>query len=542
MAIEQTKGRSVDTICLHKNYFLSQAPVFLNRVTVNTTYTPETESSYIHIHDFVEVSIVVEGKGIHRTLHHTTECNVGDVYIINVGTPHAYFATDTGECPTICNLIFDPIDILDDDHASAGHSDYCYGIFRKDSLMAYIMLTANGMEELSHILDSIEKELMCRNYQWEEAIKAHLINILIKASRYISPCGADASGVENKERLLALSITRKILDHYSDPNLTLKKIAGSLFVSPSSAGRTFRKVMGENFADYIRRVRVEKASQLLTETKLTNEQIVYACGLHDVPSFYYQFKKYTGMTPLAYRNKSRGEFMKSVHTQKITERIHNYEGETIMSILNEISEALQNGRSRDIKGLVEQALGEGIAADVILKEGLLSGMDVIGEQFKNGEIFVPEVLMAARCLNNGTAVLKPYLAENGVKAKGKVCIGTVQGDLHDIGKNMVKMMMEGKGLEVIDLGKDVSPETFVQTAIEQECGIICLSSLLTTTMSVMAEVVKKANEMGIRDKVKIMIGGAPVSDKFCKEIGADVYAPDAASAADAAVEIFNEVK
>lgn len=213
-----------------------------------------------------------------------------------------------------------------------------------------------------------------------------------------------------------------------------------------------------------------------------------------------------------------------------------------MAILVEISEALQNGRSRDIKGLVEQALGEGIAADVILKEGLLSGMDVIGEQFKNGEIFVPEVLMAARCLNNGTAVLKPYLAESGVKAKGKVCIGTVQGDLHDIGKNMVKMMMEGKGLEVIDLGKDVSPETFVQTAIEQECGIICLSSLLTTTMSVMAEVVKKATEMGIRDKVKIMIGGAPVSDKFCKEIGADVYTPDAASAADAAVEIFNEVK
>lgn len=212
-----------------------------------------------------------------------------------------------------------------------------------------------------------------------------------------------------------------------------------------------------------------------------------------------------------------------------------------MAILVEISEALQNGRSRDIKGLVEQALAEGIAADVILKEGLLSGMDVVGERFKNNEIYVPEVLMAARCLNNGTAVLKPYLAEAGVKARGKVCIGTVQGDLHDIGKNMVKMMLEGKGFEVIDLGKDVAPEVFVQTAIDNDCKIICLSSLLTTTMEVMGEVVSKATEMGIRDKVKILIGGAPVSEEFCKKIGADAYAPDAASAADVAVELCPEV-
>ena len=135
------------------------------------------------------------------------------------------------------------------------------------------------------------------------------------------------------------------------------------------------------------------------------------------------------------------------------------------------------------------------------------------------------------------ALLKPLLAEAGVKASGKVCIGTVQGDLHDIGKNLVKLMLEGKGLEVIDLGTDVAPETFVQTAIDQNCQIICCSALLTTTMGVMADVVKAAESAGIRDKVKIMIGGAPVNQAFCDQIGADVYTSDAASAAEAAVAL-----
>lgn len=211
-----------------------------------------------------------------------------------------------------------------------------------------------------------------------------------------------------------------------------------------------------------------------------------------------------------------------------------------MAIIMEICENLQKGKAKIVKGLVEQAIGEGIAAEAILNEGLLAGMNVIGEKFKNNEIYVPEVLVAARAMNMGMEVLKPHLAAAGVQAKGKVCIGTVQGDLHDIGKNMVKMMLEGKGLEVVDLGTDVSPETFVQTAIEQNCQIICCSALLTTTMDVMEKVVKKAEEAGIRDKVKIMIGGAPVTGEYCKKIGADVYTSDAASAADAAVELCSQ--
>ena len=203
--------------------------------------------------------------------------------------------------------------------------------------------------------------------------------------------------------------------------------------------------------------------------------------------------------------------------------------------LNEISLQLQAGKAKIVKTLVQQAIDEGIPSQKILEEGLLAGMSVIGEKFKNNEVFVPEVLVAARAMNMGANLLKPLLAEDGVKATGKVCIGTVKGDLHDIGKNLVKMMMEGKGLEVVDLGTDVAPETFVKTAQEQGCQVICCSALLTTTMCEMENVVKQANEAGIHGKVKIMVGGAPVTQAFCEQIGADCYTPDAASAADAAV-------
>lgn len=203
--------------------------------------------------------------------------------------------------------------------------------------------------------------------------------------------------------------------------------------------------------------------------------------------------------------------------------------------VKEISLKLQAGRAKDVKALVQQALDEGIPAATILNEGLMDGMAIVGEKFKNGEVFVPEVLVAARAMNRGAEVLKPYLAAEGVKASGKVCIGTVAGDQHDVGKNLVKMMLEGKGLEVIDLGTNVAPEKFVQTAIDENCQIICCSALLTTTMGVMKDIVKAVEDAGIRDKVKIMIGGAPITTAYCEQIGADAYTPDAASAADQAV-------
>lgn len=208
-----------------------------------------------------------------------------------------------------------------------------------------------------------------------------------------------------------------------------------------------------------------------------------------------------------------------------------------MSILQDISANLQKGKAKIVKELVQQAIDENVPAKDILEGGLLDGMNVIGEKFQKNEVYVPEVLIAARAMNAGVELLKPLLKSEGVAAKGKVCIGTVKGDLHDIGKNLVKMMMEGKGLEVVDLGTDVSPETYVQTAIDQGCQVICCSALLTTTMGVMKDVVDAAEAAGIRDKVKIMIGGAPVTEAYCKQVGVDCYTSDAASAANAAVAL-----
>lgn len=204
-------------------------------------------------------------------------------------------------------------------------------------------------------------------------------------------------------------------------------------------------------------------------------------------------------------------------------------------ILEDISQNLQSGKAKIVKTLVQQAVDEGYAANTILNDGLMAGMSVIGEKFKNNEVFVPEVLVAARAMNMGVNVLKPLLASEGNKSVGKACLGTVQGDLHDIGKNLVKMMLESKGIEVIDLGVDVSPEKFIQTAIDEHCQLICCSALLTTTMGIMQDVVEAAKAAGIRDQVTIMVGGAPVTQAFCDQIGADIYTPDAASAADAAL-------
>lgn len=205
-----------------------------------------------------------------------------------------------------------------------------------------------------------------------------------------------------------------------------------------------------------------------------------------------------------------------------------------MSILNEISEYLQKGRAKNVKALVQQALEEGVNPKDILNEGLLSGMTVIGGRFKRNEVFVPEVLVAARALNAGLSILEPKLIEVGNEPIGKAIVGTVQGDLHDIGKNLVVMMLKGAGFDVVDIGIDVAPETFLQKAEEENGDIICMSALLTTTMGKMKENIDLLKEKNVRDKYIVMVGGAPVNEEFAEEIGADYYTPDAATAAEVA--------
>ena len=209
-----------------------------------------------------------------------------------------------------------------------------------------------------------------------------------------------------------------------------------------------------------------------------------------------------------------------------------------MSIINEISQFVQTGRRKNVKELCETALSEGISAKEILNNGLIAGMMAIGEEFKKEKVYIPEVLVAARAMGAGVDVLKPYLSKEGVEPVGKAVICTVKGDLHDIGKNLVKMMLEGVGIECVDLGVDVTAEQVVEAVKESGAKIVALSSLLTTTMEYHKDVIDALTEAGIRDSVKVMIGGAPVSQDFADKVGADAYTADAATAADVALSYF----
>jgi len=207
-------------------------------------------------------------------------------------------------------------------------------------------------------------------------------------------------------------------------------------------------------------------------------------------------------------------------------------------LLEQISTAVIEGNLDDIEDLTEDALDEGLKAEEILNQGLMAGMDYVGVEFKAGNMFVPEVLRSAKTMQTSLEILRPLLVESGAKTAGKVLLGTVKGDLHDIGKNLVGMMCEGAGFEVKDIGKDVAPEQFVEAVKEWEPDVLGMSALLTTTMRAMESTIKVLEEAGLRDRVKVIIGGAPVTQDFADQIGADGYASNAAGAAELAKRLL----
>ena len=510
---------------LDKAELLGNTPIAQSTLSAFAIYNPDTAFSRLYTHDVPEISVVMEGSGVHRIMGQVIPCKAGDIYVISSGIPHGYYLSDSTQTLTVKRLWFDPADWFDGEIAASSAGRYCFGVFRDNATTAYAMLNTQTMNEVVTLCAAIEREAFSKKSEWQSAVRAHLSLLLITLARYVNGAIKNIPPMPPKGWQTVSAALHALNERFFESNLTLEAIADSLYISKSHLSRLFKRLTGEAFSDYLRNLRLTRACELLKNTRLSVGEVMQRCGLRDAPSFYKAFQGYTGMTPHQYR--------KSQSKQK---RI----GENIMSILNEISENLQKGKAKIVRELVEKALAEGCAPADILNEGLLSGMNIIGEKFKNNEVYVPEVLVAARAMNMGTQVLKPHLVESGVTATGRVCIGTVQGDLHDIGKNLVRMMLESKGLEVIDLGVDVPAEKFVQTAIEQNCQVICCSALLTTTMSIMADVVKAAEAAGIRDKVKIMIGGAPVNEGYRAEIGADCYTSDAASAADAAAAFCAE--
>lgn len=209
-----------------------------------------------------------------------------------------------------------------------------------------------------------------------------------------------------------------------------------------------------------------------------------------------------------------------------------------MSKIQEVYAAVERGKVKQIAGLVQESLDEGDAPLDILNQGMIAAMDSVGAKFKSGDIFVPEMLIAAKCMKKGVEILKPHLAGGESGAAGKIIIGTVAGDMHDIGKNLVSMMLESAGFQMIDLGVDVPIQTFVDTVEKNpDTKIVCCSALLTTTMPALRDTVAALNAAPFRDKIKVMVGGAPITEEFAKEIGADAYTEDAASAAQKAKEL-----
>ena len=492
-----------------------------------SVYNPQKVISRLKKTQFFDICFVVEGSGIHSILNQEIPCSKGDICVISPGIPYEYFLADSKGSLTVQRLRFNICDWFSQEVTDPTKPKYCYGVFGGNRVTAYATLNASMEERVHRLFEYIEAEAAEKKHEWRELIRGYLANLLIGIGRYVNSAIKNVSFASPAEWEVVSSSIRIIKEEYSDVHLTLDSVAKRLYVSKSQLSRFFKKIVGVNFSDYLHRLRIKKVCQLLSEDRRSVQAVAEQCGFHNMAAFYKLFNVEVGMTPNEYR-------VSMTATDSLDEYKKLLRGEKVMSILSEISENLQKGKAKIVKELVQQAIDAGVKPADILEQGLLSGMGIIGEKFKNNEVYVPEVLVAARAMNMGSQILKPYLAADGVVASGKVCIGTVQGDLHDIGKNLVKRMMEGKGLEVIDLGTDVAPETFIKTAIEQDCKVICCSALLTTTMSVMNDVVKAADAAGIRDKVKIMIGGAPLTDEFCQQIGADAYTPDAASAADVA--------
>jgi len=512
---------------LTKEFLLKDDPICRETKTLQKKHDATVTVADLYSHEIIEIDLVIAGNGVHRVLNQAIPCKVGDIYITYSDTPHAFFAAEDGDKLTVRRMWFDPADWFEGELSAPSSPRFCYGVFSDSALTAYAMLTDRTQNEINGLLNAITREISEKKNEWRDAIRSYLTTLLITFGRYVGDAIKSIPSFKPKEWGAVSTAIRTVMENFGDCELTLGTIADELYVSKSHLSRQFKQLTGDSFSDYLRTLRLNHACRLLRETRLTVEEIAMQCGLRDIPSFYKAFHSHKGVTPHQYRINKTGE----------TDVQPDNTADLPKILLQQLSDQLRKGRIKEVTDTIRRALDNGISVESILNEGLLHGMGVIGEKFKNGEVYVPEVLIAARAMNIGVQMLKPYLAAGGVSSIGRVCIGTVQGDLHDIGKNLVKMMMEGKGLEVIDLGTDVPPEAFVKAAIDHQCQVICCSALLTTTMGVIGEVVKTAREAGIRDRVKILIGGAPTNEAFCREIGADYYTSDAASAADTAVAI-----
>ncbi len=293
---------------LKKDIFLRDEPIFQNVHTAWKEFHPDTPLSSLHMHDFIEIFLVVDGNGMHCVWNETTPCQKGDVFIINTGIPHDYFYTDKKNPPVVNNLLVD-LDVIygfENDSMPEADNPHClYGIFSKNISAAHFHLNDRQFRHIHQLYQEIEAEVQNKQHGWLPMVASHLTQMLLSLQRF--------SEKEQKAVVLCSEISRKIVsdairlvtNNYADNNLTLLTVANALHISKSYLSRLFQKVTGERFSDYLKSVRLKKACQLLAETQLTNEQIIDSCGFHDVPTFYKVFKAQFSITPYQYRLKQR---------------------------------------------------------------------------------------------------------------------------------------------------------------------------------------------------------------------------------------------
>ena len=278
---------------------LGNSPVFQNTAVCRQIYTPEIGLSGLHFHEFIEVSIVTEGIGLHRIFNDVTECRCGDIYIMNTGVPHGYFAKSATECPTVCNLLFDAGDWFSGAEACPDDPHFCYGVFRDNPSFAYALLTSGVLDEVMHLYDSVAQEAAAQRADWQNAVRAYITLLLITTERYGS-CTEQCVCATRNSSIVSAAL-RLATEHLGDADITLETIAQTLHLSKSHLSRIFRQVTGTLFSDHMQHIRVLHACHLLTETNLSNAQIAQRCGVRDLQTFYNFFRKRTGMTPHQYR-------------------------------------------------------------------------------------------------------------------------------------------------------------------------------------------------------------------------------------------------
>jgi len=290
----------------NKDEWLKENPIYQDTFRCEKVFCPDFSLSHLHFHEFVEISIVAEGSGVLCAWNKVLQCRKGNVCIINADVPHGYFR-EKGEEPFIVrSLLFDVGDWFTGELSAPASPRYCYGVFDEDILTAHVSLKSRSLENVERIYQMLESEIQEKNPEWKDVVKSHLTVLLITMGRYLEE-SRSLCPVQPKDRMLVSSAMRTVTEHYSDRNLTLEKIADSLFVSKSHLSKLFHRDTGGHFHEYLRSVRLNQACRLLKETQLTNEQIVYECGMKDLPSFYRLFKSQFSMTPSQYRAETQNK-------------------------------------------------------------------------------------------------------------------------------------------------------------------------------------------------------------------------------------------